>query len=140
MAQVRCSICFLLTTILSGLFFFWLSYSASRARQRPLLIVISIDAFRHDFIHRPESKSLRSLAKDGVYGAMIPQFPSFTFTNHYSLVTGLYPRDHGMVANRFYDTGSASKFIQADRAIRMQPKWWLAEPVLLLFKWFVVFN
>ena len=42
--------------------------------------------------------------KKGAYAeALIPSFPSKTFPNHYSIVTGLYPGNHGLVDNTFYD-------------------------------------
>ena len=34
---------------------------------------------------------------------MLPSYPSITFPNHYTLVTGLYPDHNGIVANRFTD-------------------------------------
>jgi len=34
---------------------------------------------------------------------MFPSFPSLTFPNHYSIVTGMYPSHHGLVDNSFYD-------------------------------------
>ncbi len=34
---------------------------------------------------------------------MIPSFPSKTFPNHYTIVTGLNPGNHGLVDNTFYD-------------------------------------
>lgn len=60
---------------------------------------------------------------------MVPQFPSFTFTNHYSLMTGLYPRYHGIVGNKFYDADMDRDFAMKEAFIRLNPQWWLAEPV-----------
>lgn len=34
---------------------------------------------------------------------MYPSYPSITFPNHYSIITGLYPSHHGLVDNIFYD-------------------------------------
>jgi predicted AlkP superfamily pyrophosphatase or phosphodiesterase len=45
------------------------------------------------------------MAKDGASApeGMLPSYPSLTFPNHLTLVTGLYPEHHGIVANSFYD-------------------------------------
>ena len=34
---------------------------------------------------------------------LIPSYPSKTFPNHYTIVTGLYPGHHGIVANTVKD-------------------------------------
>ena len=129
MSNSRLGLLLFATSLVTSICLFWVSLQGPRNTDRPLVFVISIDAFRHDFIHRPESKVLRQLAKLGTYGPMISQFPSFTFTNHYSLVTGLYPRYHGIVANYFYDADLEQEFAQTNRIVRTHPKWWRAEPV-----------
>src|SRR5215813_15466520 len=68
------------------------------------VILISLDGFRADYIDRGLTPTLAALAADGVHAkAMKPSFPTLTFPNHYTLVTGLYPDHHGIVANRFTD-------------------------------------
>lgn len=62
---------------------------------------------------------------------MMPQFPSYTFTNHYSLMTGLLPIHHGIVANRFYDSDLKREFILNMEEIRIDKTWWSAEPVTI---------
>ncbi|KAI8381444.1 alkaline-phosphatase-like protein [Radiomyces spectabilis] len=60
---------------------------------------------------------------------MNPSFPSITFPNHWTLVTGLYPEAHGIVANEFYDPELKEQFIHKKPAISQQPKWWGGEPI-----------
>ena len=61
---------------------------------------------------------------------MIPSFPSLTFPNHYTLVTGLYPEHHGIVSNSFWDTDLQESFYYTNKEHSMQPKWWnAAEPL-----------
>jgi len=61
---------------------------------------------------------------------MLPSFPSVTFPNHYTLVTGLYPESHGVVGNSFWDPELEEEFFYTDPARSMQPKWWLGgEPL-----------
>ena len=55
---------------------------------------------------------------------MKPSFPSVTFPNHYTLVTGLYPESHGVVGNTFWDPHLKAEFHYTDPARSMQPKWW----------------
>ncbi|MBW8732860.1 MAG: alkaline phosphatase family protein [Asticcacaulis sp.] len=67
------------------------------------LVIVSIDAFRADFYDRGLTPNLQALADGGARGAMHPSFPSLTFPNHYTLVTGKRPDHHGVVANTMYD-------------------------------------
>ena len=60
---------------------------------------------------------------------MTPSFPSLTFPNHYTLVTGLYPESHGIVANSFYDATFDEEFFYTNREHSMQPKWWDQNPI-----------
>ncbi|MFZ5747512.1 MAG: ectonucleotide pyrophosphatase/phosphodiesterase [Pseudomonadota bacterium] len=69
----------------------------------PVTILISIDGFRADYLDRGATPVLSELAATGVRAAMIPSFPSKTFPNHYTLVTGLRPDRNGIVANRMLD-------------------------------------
>jgi hypothetical protein len=60
---------------------------------------------------------------------MLPSFPSVTFPNHFTLVTGLYPESHGVVGNTFWDPEMNEDFYYTDPARSLQPKWWNAEPL-----------
>jgi predicted AlkP superfamily pyrophosphatase or phosphodiesterase len=60
---------------------------------------------------------------------MTPSFPSVTFPNHFTLVTGLYPESHGVVGNTFWDPDLGEEFYYTHPAVSMQPKWWNAEPL-----------
>lgn len=59
---------------------------------------------------------------------MLPSFPSVTFPNHFTLVTGLYPESHGIVGNSFWDPTFQEEFVVEPHVVS-QPKWWKAEPV-----------
>jgi predicted AlkP superfamily pyrophosphatase or phosphodiesterase len=60
---------------------------------------------------------------------MIPSYPSKTFPNHYTLVTGLYPVRHGIVANSFRDPARESPFGIADRDAVEDGTWYGGEPL-----------
>ena len=96
----------------------------------PTTILISLDGFRADFLHRGLTPNLNSLVRNGVSPQyMLPSFPSVTFPNHFTLVTGLYPESHGVVGNTFWDPELHAEFYYTDPERSMQPKWWKAEPL-----------
>ncbi|HEX7341735.1 MAG TPA: ectonucleotide pyrophosphatase/phosphodiesterase [Rhodanobacteraceae bacterium] len=91
---------------------------------RPPLLLISIDAYRADYINRGYSPTLAMLAKTGVHAkAMEPSFPSLTFPNHYTLVTGRYPNHTGIVNNTMYDA-KLGKFSLGNRKAVQNGLWW----------------
>jgi len=97
---------------------------------RPALILVSIDGFRADYLERNETPTLAALAADGVRAeALKPAFPTLTFPNHYTLVTGLYPDHHGIVNNRMVDPASGRRFVYKDAQSIADPSWWGGEPV-----------
>jgi len=69
------------------------------------VILVSLDGFRYDYAAKFGAPNLQRLAAEGASTpeGMIPSFPSVTFPNHYTIVTGLYPEDHGIIENNFYD-------------------------------------
>lgn len=73
------------------------------ATRPDLVILVSIDGFRPDYLGKGQTAVLDGLAAGGAFGPMRPSFPSVTFPNHYTLVTGLHPDHHGVVGNRFTD-------------------------------------
>ena len=101
-------------------------------RFAPTTILISLDGFRADFLHRNLTPTLSSLIRQGVSPKyMLPSFPSLTFPNHFTLVTGLYPESHGVIGNNFWDPITQKEFNYVDSARSMQPEWWNAEPLWL---------
>ncbi|KAJ3217235.1 hypothetical protein HDU67_008257 [Dinochytrium kinnereticum] len=96
----------------------------------PTVILISLDGFRADYFDRGLSPALASLAYSGVHAEYLkPSFPSITFPNHYTLVTGLYPESHGIVANVFFDPTLNDTFVYVDGEKNGQSKWWGGEPL-----------
>lgn len=100
-----------------------------RAEQRVLLI--SLDGFRWDYRDRFDTPSLDALAEAGVAaGKMQPAFPSKTFPNHFTLVTGLVPDRHGIVSNTMRDPSIPGvTFSMSNREAVVDPRWWHAEPI-----------
>jgi predicted AlkP superfamily pyrophosphatase or phosphodiesterase len=96
----------------------------------PTTILISLDGFRADYLNRGLTPILNSFIAEGVSPQyMLPSFPSVTFPNHFTLVTGLYPESHGVVGNTFWDPKMKAEFYYTDPDRSMQPEWWQAEPL-----------
>ena len=69
------------------------------------VVLVSLDGFRWDYIEKHGAKNLAAIAKSGVRATkMRPVYPTKTFPNHISIITGLLPINHGVVDNRFCDT------------------------------------
>jgi predicted AlkP superfamily pyrophosphatase or phosphodiesterase len=97
---------------------------------QPTVILISLDGFRSDYLTLYRPHNLMSLAAEGVRARwMIPSFPSKTFPNHYTIATGLYPQDHGIVENNIYDPPYKEIFTLSDRKQVENSRWWLGEPI-----------
>ncbi len=96
----------------------------------PTIILISIDGARHDYIDRFNAPNIQSIARSGVRADYLqPVFPSKTFPNHYSLVTGLRPESHGLVNNNMYDPEYDVVFTMGKREEVENPRWWGGEPI-----------
>ncbi|MEJ7623079.1 MAG: ectonucleotide pyrophosphatase/phosphodiesterase [Pyrinomonadaceae bacterium] len=92
------------------------------------VILISLDGFRYDYLDKYNPPTLNRLARSGVRAKwMTPSFPTKTFPNHYSIATGLYPENHGIVENNVYDFGEI--FTMSKRAEVQNPRWWGGEPI-----------
>ncbi len=104
---------------------------AAKNGQAPVTILISIDGFRPDYLDRGITPNLSRLAKSGVRGRMQPSFPTKTFPNHLTLVTGLRPDNHGIVGNSMIDPRRPGQmFSLGDSRQSLDPFWWSeAEPI-----------
>ena len=93
------------------------------------LILISLDGLRADYLERGATPTLSRFARQGVRAeAMRPSYPSLTFPNHYSIVTGLRPDRHGIVDNWMRDR-ELGTFAMHDREAVSDGRWWGGEPI-----------
>jgi predicted AlkP superfamily pyrophosphatase or phosphodiesterase len=77
---------------------------AQPAPSRPYVVLVSLDGFRYDYAERYHADSILAIGKAGAAAeGMIPSFPTVTYPNHISIVTGQYPEHHGLVGNSFWD-------------------------------------
>jgi len=96
----------------------------------PTVILISFDGWRWDYDLKAPAPNLRGLMARGVRAdSLIPTFPSKTFPNHYTIVTGLYPEHHGIVANVIRDPQTGRTFRMTDPREVRDPLWWGGEPI-----------
>ncbi len=108
--------------------------SAFEARQqsppRPIVVLLSLDGWRWDYLERFHPPALTALAKRGVLSqGLIPVFPAKTFPNHYTLVTGLYPDRHGIVSNTMRDPALPGEFSLSNVNVQQDTRWWGGTPL-----------
>lgn len=104
--------------------------NSSQSAQAPYVVLVSIDGFRHDYAKRFGANHLLSF--DVRAKGLIPSFPSKTFPNHYSIVTGLYPGNHGLVSNTFYDRSLDRIYELGNRKEVEDPIWYKGKPIWAL--------
>ncbi|PST84404.1 alkaline phosphatase family protein [Pedobacter yulinensis] len=114
--------------------------NSAAAMQQPYVILISADGFRWDFAEQFGATNLLKLRQQGVQARYLrPGFPSLTFPNHYSIVTGLYPSGHGIVDNNFFDPALQRRYAMNNKKAVQDgifyggvPLWTLAEQQQML--------
>ena len=108
--------------------------NAPAQQARPYVVMVSLDGFRYDYAQKYGAKHLLALGASGAIATqgMIPAYPSLTFPNHYTLVTGLYPEHHGIVANSFYDPARKQRYSYSDPASNADGSWYGGTPLWVL--------
>ena len=101
------------------------------AQKEHYVVLVSLDGFRWDYAKRDKAVNLLALGKKGVWApeGMMPSFPSLTFPNHFTIVTGLYPEHHGLVANNFYDETKQAKYTISDPTVVRDGSWYSGTPL-----------
>jgi alkaline phosphatase D len=105
--------------------------NSAAAQSAHYLVLVSLDGFRWDYARRDGAIHLLALGKAGVWApeGMMPSYPSLTFPNHYTIVTGLYPEHHGLVANSFYDEARSARYAIADANAVTDGSWYSGVPL-----------
>jgi predicted AlkP superfamily pyrophosphatase or phosphodiesterase len=102
-------------------------------QQKPYVIMISADGFRNDYAQKYGATTLLTLSHQAVQAeGMIPSYPSLTFPNHYTLVTGLYPSHHGLASNYFYDVNRRAGYGMRDQKAVKDGSWYGGTPLWVL--------
>lgn len=119
----------LLTILLAG-FLAACARPPQAAQRHATLVLVSIDGFRWDYLDRGMTPNLARLAREGVRArAMVPVFPTKTFPNHYSIVTGRYPGHHGIIGNTFSAPELGLRYTMTDRSAVRDPRFYGGEPI-----------
>jgi alkaline phosphatase D len=105
--------------------------NSAKAQGQHYVVLVSLDGFRWDYAERDGATHLLALGKQGVWApeGMLPSYPSLTFPNHYTIVTGLYPEHHGLVANGFYDPDRQARYAIADTQAVTDGTWYSGVPL-----------
>ncbi|MDM7983297.1 MAG: alkaline phosphatase family protein [Maricaulis sp.] len=102
---------------------------AEAPAEDPIVLMIGLDGLRYDAIDRHAAPNLSALAARGTRPqSMYPVMPSKTFVNFYSIATGLYPENHGMLSNAPYDREADIMFSNRNGDAQ-NPFWWSGEPI-----------
>jgi predicted AlkP superfamily pyrophosphatase or phosphodiesterase len=105
----------------------------NRAEQlaKHYVVLVSIDGFRYDYAKLYGATHLDAVAREGATApdGMLPAYPSVTFPNHYTLVTGLYPEHHGIVAMSFYDPQRKERYAFNDPKAVTDGSWYRGVPL-----------
>ncbi len=95
----------------------------------PTLILVSFDGCRYDYPSLTNTPALDEIEAKGIKAeGLKTSFPSKTFPNHLTIVTGLHPENHGIIANRIYDD-TTSEFYTLSNGAPTQSKWYQGEPI-----------
>jgi predicted AlkP superfamily pyrophosphatase or phosphodiesterase len=82
---------------------------AQQPVQTPLLLMISIDGLRPDYVtaadaHGAKIPNLRRFLKEGAFAqGVVGVIPTVTYPSHTTLITGVSPATHGIFANATFD-------------------------------------
>lgn len=112
------------------LLFFLLLFQNIISQEKPYVLLVSFDGFRWDYCNNTSSPAFDSIEANGVRAKSLkPSFPTKTFPNHYSIVTGLYPDNHGIVHNVFYEPDKKQIYKIADRTKVMDGYFYKGTPI-----------
>jgi predicted AlkP superfamily pyrophosphatase or phosphodiesterase len=121
-------------TIARLLAFFFLMFAAPVGANEPaaptasrdVVLWLSIDGFRSDYLERADTPNLHRLMKQGVYSLeLAPNFPAITFPSHISQATGVGVAKHGIPSNTFYDAAAdfTHRYPWYGRLLEAEPIW-----------------
>ena len=102
----------------------------NKEESRPYLVILSMDGFRWDYPDSIPTPNLDAIAASGVKAvSLMSAFPTKTFPNHYTMATGLYPDNHGIVLNSFWDPDSNIYYAIRDREAVENGYFYGGEPI-----------
>ena len=98
--------------------------------KKPYLILVSLDGFRWDYVAKYKPPHLSQFIKKGVKtSSLIPSFPSKTFPNHYTIATGMYPDNNGIVGNSYYSYKNKALYSIGNREVVEDGRFYGGSPI-----------
>ena len=102
---------------------------AEADEKTPYLIMVSLDGFRYDYLERDITPNLKKFESEGIRASSLkPVFPSSTFPNHLSIITGMYAENHGIISNNFKNYYTGETYSISKPHSMNNAKWYLGEP------------
>ncbi|EAZ80219.1 alkaline phosphatase family protein [Algoriphagus machipongonensis] len=107
--------------------------SFSQEKKEPVVILISLDGFRYDYVERFQPENISRFISSGTSAkSLIPSFPTKTFPNHYTIATGMRPEHHGIVDNSFYNPEKDQEYRINKREVITDGSWYGGTPLWVL--------
>jgi len=84
-------------------------FASAQEKLTPLLVIISVDGLRPDYVtaadaHGAKLPNLRRFLREGTFAeGVVGDVPTVTYPSHTTLVTGVWPAKHGILANSTFD-------------------------------------
>jgi len=98
------------------------------AQPKPYVLLVSFDGFRWDYLNRDITPNLEKVIENGVRASSLrPVFPSKTFPNHISIITGMYAENHGIIFNEFENIANGEIYRLGDSAAVRNSSWYKGE-------------
>lgn len=105
-------------------------WTQSSLPKQQRVLLVSFDGFRWDYIHKFPTPTFHKVIQHGVHVEQVTNvFITKTYPNHYTMVTGLYAENHGIVANEMYDPVLNKTFSMSHMDVYNPQFWEGAYPV-----------
>jgi predicted AlkP superfamily pyrophosphatase or phosphodiesterase len=94
------------------------------------VLLVSIDGFTNQYLERNDTPNFDRFLSQGVKAEYLTSvFPTKTFPTHWTIATGLYAENHGIIANSFYDYELEARFSYGPVGTPNDERWWGGEPI-----------
>ncbi|XP_059165137.1 glycerophosphocholine cholinephosphodiesterase ENPP6-like [Physella acuta] len=105
----------------------WITWSCVELKplQSQKLLVVLLDGVRWDYVDKFDMKSLKRIHTLGARaGYMKSDYPTLSFPNYYTIMTGLHTESHGITGNFMYDDVKHEAFLNGINKDSFKAHWW----------------
>lgn len=95
--------------------------SRALAAPRRKILIVLVDGFGPDYLERSEMPNLKRICREGGFKVGKSVIPSVTNVNNASLVTGSFPKDHGITTNFHFDRATGKSFEMESSEFLLRP-------------------